>query len=279
MKTEQVGHRLQNFPNFPTPWGSVTRLGSQARFPNSYAWFPALGLSPGHFWKCPPLPLFSSKSHLLQEQALVHWLLSPFLLVLLVSTGKSAWPSLNPSSWIWGITGLNCLRWQILCARLYLLPPTSRLGAPRGRDRDGFPSISPLLVTESCQRYNELHLGPPHTTPKPRWTPGSNQCTHPENRRWLRPVVQRPAASVRWGLGNTTAPPAGASCQEGPPKRPQSPRLEAPPSPAACARRRAPGGGLFAGNARWAQGPGSRIQGSDVIQDPGSLCGSREWGW
>lgn len=68
---------------------------------------------------------------------------SPFLLVLLGSTEKSTWPSLNSLSWIWGTTRLNRLRWQILYPRLYLLPPSSRLGAPRGRDRDGFPSISP----------------------------------------------------------------------------------------------------------------------------------------
>lgn len=87
-------------------------------------------------------------------------------------------------------------------------------------------------MTDSCQRYNELHLGPPHTTRKPRWTPRSNQCTHPENRRRLRPAVQRPAASDRWGLAGEHN---GSSC-----RRLLSGRT---PKEATVTRPRAPGGG------------------------------------
>lgn len=102
------------------------------------------------------------------------------------------------------------------------------------------------------------------------------------------PLLQKPGCSDPRYKGRPSrdeynlGPPAGAFCDT------TVTRFQTFPSPAACAIPK--GGGRLPGNARWnsgfvgwrAQSPGS-IQGPDVTQIPGSLCGDRgkrkqEWG-
>lgn len=97
------------------------------------------------------------------------------------------------------------------------------------------------------------------------------------------PIPRRPKVGPpgEGGRGYSLGPSADASWEEGPKgghSHPASSRphpLPREPSQEEAGFQGTPGGGF--GGCR-AQGSGSRILGSDVTQDPGSLCGgSREW--
>lgn len=119
-------------------------------------------------------------------------------------------------------------------------------------------------MTDSCQRYNELHLGPPLPLGSPVGPHAQTNAPIQENRRRLRPAVQRPAASDGWGWLGLQQLSCRRLLSGRTPKRPQSPM-------------RAPGG-LGRRTVYWERqvGPRPRFHnpGSDVIQDPGSLCRS-----
>lgn len=135
--------------------------------------------------------------------------------------------------------------------------------------------LTPILVANSCQYWNELHPALPTHHPKTLVEPRLRQASAPIPRRLK---VGKP----REAMGDS----AWAHLQ-GPPVRkdPKEATVNLPPVACAIPRRRRlvsrehqVGLGREGGGRR-AQGPGSRIQESDVTQDPGSLCGSREWGW
>lgn len=115
-----------------------------------------------------------------------------------------------------------------------------------------------------------LHPAPPSHYPKPWWYPGTRQCTHPPPPK--KPGCSDPRYKGRLPRGEyNLSPPAVPFVI---PRSPDSKRSH--PRPHAPSQKE---------EARWnlgfvgwrAQSSGS-IQGPDVTQIPGSLCGDREWG-
>lgn len=142
MEAEQLGHRLQNSPDFSTPCaqshGWTHRPGSPTAVLNSHLYAFAQTIPQ----KCPLLPLLSSQSHCLQEASY------SLPLASLSPCAPSVHGKVCPALPQLLILELGHCRFELpeivySQSRLYLVFPTFGSRAPRGRGRDGFPNISP----------------------------------------------------------------------------------------------------------------------------------------